>query len=58
MAFAWCVGVLPAGAQAGAGEITGLVKDQAGAAVPGALITVTVPRTNFQRVAVPSGHGI
>ena len=58
MACAWCVGVLPAGAQAGAGEITGLVKDQAGAAVPGATITVTDTRTNFQRVAVSSGEGI
>ena len=58
MVSAWFVGVLPAGAQAGAGEITGLVKDQAGAAVPGATITVTDIRTNLPRVAVSSGDGI
>ena len=58
IAFAWLVGVLPAGAQAGAGEITGIVKDQAGAAVPGATITVTDTRTNLQRVAVSSGDGV
>ena len=58
MACAWLVGVLPAGAQAGAGEITGIVKDQAGAAVPGATITVTDTRTNLQRVAVSSGDGV
>ena len=44
--------------QAGAGEITGLVKDQAGAAVPGATITVTDTRTNVQRVVVSSGDGV
>ena len=58
IAFAWFVGVLPAGAQAGAGEITGMVKDQAGAAVPGATITITDSRTNLQRVAVSSGDGV
>ena len=58
MACAWVVGVLPAGAQAGAGEITGIVKDQAGAAVPGVTITVTDTRTNLQRVAVSSGDGV
>src|SRR6185295_15528783 len=50
--------VMPAHAQAGAGEITGLVKDQAGAAVPGATITVTDTRTNSRRVAVSCGNGI
>src|SRR6476661_2203363 len=58
MACAWLVGVLPAGAQAAAGEITGIVKDQAGSAVPGATITVTDIRTNLQRVAVSSGDGV
>ena len=58
IAGAWLVGVLPAYAQTGAGEITGLVKDQAGAAVPGASITVTETRTNLQRVAVSSGDGV
>jgi hypothetical protein len=42
----------------GAGEITGLVKDQAGAAVPGATITVTETRTNRQRVVVSTGDGV
>jgi len=57
-ACAWCVGVLPAGAQAATGEITGRVKDQAGAAVPGATITVTETRTSVQRIAVSTGDGI
>src|ERR1700741_1054104 len=47
-----------AAAQTAAGEITGLVKDQGGAAVPGATITVTDPRTNVQRVAVSTGDGV
>src|SRR5262245_21767032 len=49
--------VMPAHAQTAAGEITGLVKDQAGAAVPGATITVTETRTNLQRVVVSTGDG-
>jgi hypothetical protein len=51
-------GVLPADAQTAAGEITGVVKDQAGAAVPGATITVTDIRTNLQRVVVSTGDGV
>ena len=50
--------VSPAGAQTGSGEITGEVKDQDGAAVPGATITVTDTRTNFQRVVVSTRNGI
>jgi hypothetical protein len=42
----------------GSGEITGTVKDQAGAAVPGASITVTEARTNLQRVVVSTNDGI
>src|SRR5262245_13851807 len=45
-------------AQAGAGEITGLVKDQAGEAVPGATITVTETRTNLQRAIISAADGI
>ena len=48
----------PAYAQTAAGQITGVVHDQAGAAVPGATITVTETRTNLQRVAVSSRDGV
>ncbi|HEU4694534.1 MAG TPA: carboxypeptidase-like regulatory domain-containing protein, partial [Vicinamibacterales bacterium] len=51
-------GSLPARAQVAAGEITGVVKDQAGAAVPGATITVTERRTNRQRVVVSTEDGV
>jgi outer membrane receptor protein involved in Fe transport len=52
------VAALPARAQVAAGDITGLVKDSAGAAVPGAIITVTETRTNLQRVVVSSDEGV
>ena len=52
------VGVMPAHAQTAAGEITGLVKDEAGAAVPGATISVIDIRTNLQRVVVSTGDGV
>src|SRR5262245_8876239 len=58
LAVVWAVGASPAVAQTGAGEITGVVRDQAGAAIPGATITVTDTRTNLQRVAVSTGEGI
>jgi len=47
----------PARAQVAAGEITGLVKDQAGAAVRGATVTVTDISTNRQRVVTSSAQG-
>jgi len=64
--FAICLAVacagsadaLPASAQTAAGEITGVVKDQDGAAVPGAIITVTDIRTNRQRVVISTGDGV
>ncbi|HET9569347.1 MAG TPA: carboxypeptidase-like regulatory domain-containing protein, partial [Vicinamibacterales bacterium] len=55
---AWCAAASPADAQTAAGEITGIVKDQAGAAVPGATITVTETRTNLQRVTVSTDDGV
>jgi hypothetical protein len=45
-------------AQLAAGEITGSVKDQAGAAVPGATVTVTNVETNQRRVVTSSGDGV
>jgi hypothetical protein len=45
-------------AQVAAGEITGRVRDQAGAAVPGATVTVTDVNTNLQRIIVSSGEGV
>ena len=50
--------VMPVRAQTAAGEITGLVQDQAGAAVPGATVTVTQTRTNLHRVVVSTGDGV
>src|SRR4051812_7654317 len=58
LAIASFVGISAAGAQTGAGDITGVVKDQAGAVVPGARITVTETRTNLQRVTVSTADGI
>jgi hypothetical protein len=55
---AWSVGSSPAHAQTAAGQITGLVKDQAGASVPGATVTVTETRTHLQRVVVSTGDGV
>ncbi|HET9270610.1 MAG TPA: carboxypeptidase-like regulatory domain-containing protein [Vicinamibacterales bacterium] len=61
-AMGLCLCLLTAGrfayAQIGGGQITGLVKDQAGAAVPGATITVTETRTNLQRVLVSTDDGV
>src|SRR5215470_3276727 len=58
LACAWFASVSPARAQTAAGEITGVVKDPGGAAVPGATITVTDTRTNLQRVVVSTGEGV
>jgi len=49
---------VPVCAQVAAGEMTGLVKDQAGAAVLGATVTVTDINTNRQRVVTSSAEGV
>ena len=58
LACAWCVAASPASAQTAAGAITGIVKDQAGEAVPGATVTVTETRTNLQRLVVSTADGV
>src|SRR5262245_46949179 len=47
----------PAGAQVAAGEITGIIHDSDGGAVPGATITVTNLATNQQRVVNSTADG-
>ena len=46
-----------AAAQVAGAEMTGVVTDQAGAAVPGAAVTVTNDATNQQRVALSTADG-
>ncbi|HEY2905485.1 MAG TPA: TonB-dependent receptor [Vicinamibacterales bacterium] len=59
VAIAWSLIVAPPVlAQVAAGAITGTVKDQAGAHVPGAVITATNVETNWQRVFVSNGDGV
>src|SRR2546428_2513523 len=48
----------PVFAQVAAAEITGVVKDQAGAAAPGATVTVTDVHTNRQRIVTSSRDGV
>ena len=55
---AWFFSAPPIEAQTAAGQITGLVKDPAGAPVPGATVTVTETRTNLQRVVVSTSDGV
>src|SRR5689334_5545830 len=50
--------VCPVHAQTAAGEITGVVKDQRGASVPGATITVTNAGTNLRRVVLSTADGV
>src|SRR5712691_10764629 len=57
---AWCAAAsaAPLLAQVAAGEITGIVNDPAGAAAPGATVTVTNVETNRRRIVVSSGDGV
>jgi Carboxypeptidase regulatory-like domain/TonB dependent receptor-like, beta-barrel len=57
-AFCVAASAPPVLAQVAAGEITGVVQDPGGAAVPGATITVTDIATNRQRVVVSTQDGI
>jgi hypothetical protein len=54
----FAAGAAPVRAQVAAGDITGLVKDAAGRAAPGATITVSDIATNRQRAVVSNGDGI
>lgn len=47
-----------AGAQAGTGTITGVVRDQYGAVVPGATITTTAAATSAMRVTITAADGV
>jgi hypothetical protein len=58
----WLIGLLlaapNAGAQAGSAELTGLVRDQHGGTVPGAVVSVVRTGTNLVRTAVTSASGV
>jgi outer membrane receptor protein involved in Fe transport len=50
-------GAAPGFAQVGGGEITGVITDQAGAAVPGVTVTITNVGTNRRHVVVSTATG-
>jgi hypothetical protein len=58
--LAWCVVACAASAhaQVAAGELSGVVTDSSGAALPGATVTVTDVDTNRQRVVTTSAGGL
>jgi hypothetical protein len=56
--FMFIAGSPTAWAQVAAGEITGIIQDQSGGAVPGATVTVTNIRTNLQRLVTSTRDGI
>ena len=58
LAIAWMAAAPFAWAQIGAGEITGVVMDQARAAVPGATVTLTSLATNRQVVVMTTAEGV
>jgi hypothetical protein len=60
LAAAACLlaGAAPARAQVAAGELTGMVKDPAGLALPGVTVTMTDVATNRQRVVVSTSDGV
>jgi hypothetical protein len=47
-----------AAAQVGAGALTGIVRDQTGATLPGATLTITDPIRGWERSAVSSSDGV
>lgn len=58
MVFVCAAGLSSAFAQTASSELSGVVRDQAGHAVPGASIAVTGTHTNLQRVVVSTSDGL
>lgn len=56
----WCLaaGVVPARGQVAGGEITGVLTDQAGAAVPGASVAIIDVETGWRRIATSTRDGV
>ena len=53
----WGACTYPEAAQIGGGTLTGIVVDQAGAAVSGAMLTITAAETNLRRTTLTSEDG-